>query len=68
MDISTSIEIKSLDSYLEVQRNHYDAFIESIDHDLEIEGFDATLRFKYLKFDGNGQPKRWEIISGFRGI
>lgn len=57
MVISTPTEIKSLDGYLEVQRKHYDACIESIDHALEIDGFDATLRFKYLRFDGNGQPK-----------
>ena len=51
------LQIRSLDEYIEVQRKHYDACIDSIQHDLQIEGFDATLRFKYLKFDGNNQPK-----------
>lgn len=68
MDIVNFLQIRSLDDYIEVQRKHYDACIDSIQHDLKIEGFDATLRFKYLKFDGNRQPKvkiLAEIIANY---
>lgn len=62
MKLSTVSEIKSLSDYLEVQRKHYDSCIEALDHNLDIDGVDANLRFKHLKFDSNSQPK-FETIA-----
>jgi len=42
---------------LEVGKEKYDAFLDKVEHNLCHEGVNATLRFKHLKFDGNGEPK-----------
>ncbi len=49
--------IGSLDEYLTAVKDSYDACITHLDHDLSIDGVEATVRLHYLKFDGNRQPK-----------
>lgn len=46
-----------LPALLEVSRNHYDACIDVVEHDLTVDGVAATLRFHHTKFDSNGNPK-----------
>ena len=50
-------EALSLSRYLEVAREKYDACLARIDQPLQLADVDATVRFKYVKFDSNGRPK-----------
>lgn len=49
--------INNLDQYVESCEARYNACIGRIDTDFEVAGMKANLRFKYVKFDGNGVPK-----------
>lgn len=55
--IAPPIEFATLEEYLEAVEGHYSACMEHVDHDLVVEGVEATLRLHHLKFDGNGVPK-----------
>lgn len=52
-----AIAIKKLKEYIESCDARYQACIDKIDTKFEIQGIKANLRFKYVKFDGNGVPK-----------
>lgn len=47
----------SLEKYLEVAVDHYDAHLDSVNCEAGIAGVKTTLRFHHLRFDANGQPK-----------
>lgn len=49
--------IDSLAQYLEASKEKYDACLDSITHDLKINDIQATLRFHFIRFDSNGDPK-----------
>lgn len=48
---------ESLDQYLEVAVERYEAHLDVLNCDSAIEGVTASLRFHHLRFDSNGQPK-----------
>lgn len=45
-----------LSEYLSVNRRNYDACFDVVEHTEQVDGFIATTRLHYLRFDGNGQP------------
>ncbi|RRZ92349.1 DUF1837 domain-containing protein [Erwinia sp. 198] len=49
-------DLKNINNYIEVKKQDFDSCIDVIEHDLKIDGIDATLRFHYIKFSGNGVP------------
>lgn len=57
MSVNNIVETPDLARYLEVARGRCDALIDVVDEPLPVNGHNATARFKYVKFDANGQPK-----------
>ncbi|BBO66290.1 hypothetical protein DSCA_02200 [Desulfosarcina alkanivorans] len=55
--VTEPIQITELSKYLEVAREKYDACMSRMDLPIQIDGENAVARFKYVKFDKNGQPK-----------
>ena len=51
-----SDSLKRINELLAVEKVDYEHCISHIDHDEEIDGVNATVRFHYIKFDGNGKP------------
>lgn len=51
------IQLTNLSKYLEVARLKYDACMSRIDLPLRLDGENAVVRFKHVKFDKNGEPK-----------
>ncbi|RYG99540.1 MAG: DUF1837 domain-containing protein [Alphaproteobacteria bacterium] len=56
-------DISFLAEYLEASRNNCAACIDQVNHDLSVSGVNANLRFHYLRFDGNGQPKLKDLAE-----
>ncbi len=46
-----------LKDYLQISRELYDKIFDKIDHNQRINGMNVNLRFKYLKFNPQGEPK-----------
>jgi hypothetical protein len=55
----TSVQtgFEGLANYLEALEGNYRACLDHVDHELEIDGVEAVLRFHHPKFDANGVPK-----------
>lgn len=49
-------DFKSINDYIEVKKRDFDSCIDVVEHDFKIDDVDATLRFHYIKFNGNGVP------------
>lgn len=43
--------------YIEVSKEDYKTLFDKIEHTNKINGVDVNLRFKYIQFDPNGDPK-----------
>lgn len=48
--------LESVNRYCSVDKADYSACLDQIDHEYEVNGMVAELRFHYVKFDGNGKP------------
>ena len=48
--------VKNIAENISVESPDFSNCINVVEHDLEITGIETTVRFHYLKFDGNKQP------------
>ena len=48
--------VKSIAEKISVETPDFSNCINVVKHDLNITGIETTVRFHYLKFDGNKQP------------
>lgn len=55
--VSAPSEFETLTDYLEAVEKHYRACLDHVEHKFAVDEINATLRFHYLKFDGDGIPK-----------
>jgi hypothetical protein len=53
----------SLSDYIEVARSNYESCIQEISHNIKLEMPVAELHLKYVKFDGNGNPKFDNLVD-----
>lgn len=49
-------DVSRINKLISVDKVHYEHCIDHVDHDESIDGVKTTIRFHYVKFDGNGQP------------
>lgn len=56
-----------LDDYLTIVQSDYGNVFDAIDHDIEFADKEINLRFQFLKFDGNGNPKLDLLIEVLEG-
>lgn len=47
----------TLNDYIEVSKEDYKTLFNKVEHSNSINGVDVNLRFKYIQFDPNGDPK-----------
>src|SRR5690348_2596090 len=67
--MSTAVAQANLDfltTYLEANRQKYASCLSAVDHNLTIDGVTTTIRFHFVKFDGNGQPKFRDLALALR--
>lgn len=55
---------QTLEEYISACKDNYNACISSLEHSYVVdEGIEATLRFHYIKFDGNNEPKFKSLVE-----